>query len=166
MPYIGPSTLPSSCAAPIPPSTAARLRAAHRSAASASVTGSSAPLAVPWIDAADDQDRQVVRQRGDDRADREAGEADLQQQLAAEPVRGPAQQRHGRDVAEQIPGDDRRDPLDLIDADPDVSHDVGHDRDHDIGVEGAQQHREAAGADRDASARAPSGSDAIRPPVW
>ena len=33
----------------MPPSTAARLRADHRSAASASVTGSSAPLAVPWI---------------------------------------------------------------------------------------------------------------------
>ncbi len=49
MPYIGPSTLPSSCAAPTPPSTAALLRAAHRSAASASVTGSSAPLAVPWM---------------------------------------------------------------------------------------------------------------------
>ena len=49
MPYIGPSTLPSSWAAPTPPSTAARLRAAHRSAASASVTGSSAPLAVPWM---------------------------------------------------------------------------------------------------------------------
>ena len=49
MPYSGPSTLPSSCAAPMPPSTAARLRADHRSAASASVTGSSAPLAVPWI---------------------------------------------------------------------------------------------------------------------
>ena len=48
MPYIGPSTLPSSCAAPIPPSTPARLRAAHRSAASARVTGSSAPLAAPW----------------------------------------------------------------------------------------------------------------------
>ena len=49
MPYIGPSTLPSSCAAPMPPSTPARLRAAHRSAASASVTGSSAPLAAPWM---------------------------------------------------------------------------------------------------------------------
>ena len=47
MPYIGPSTLPSSCAAPMPPSTPALLRAAHRSAASASVTGSSAPLAAP-----------------------------------------------------------------------------------------------------------------------
>ena len=49
MPYSGPSTLPSSCAAPMPPSTAARLRADHRSAASARVTGSSAPLAMPWI---------------------------------------------------------------------------------------------------------------------
>ena len=49
IPHSGPSTLPSSWAAPIPPSTAARLRAAHRSAASASVTGSSAPLAVPWM---------------------------------------------------------------------------------------------------------------------
>ena len=49
MPYSGPSTLPSSWAAPMPPSTAARLRAAHRSAASASVTGSRAPLAMPWM---------------------------------------------------------------------------------------------------------------------
>ena len=49
MPYSGPSTLPSSWAAPMPPSTAARLRCDHRSAASANVTGSSAPLAVPWM---------------------------------------------------------------------------------------------------------------------
>ena len=69
MPYSGPSTLPSSWAAPMPPSTAARLRADHRSAASASVTGSSAPLAVPWIGAPDDQGQQVIGQRGDDRAD-------------------------------------------------------------------------------------------------
>lgn len=49
MPYSGPSTLPSSWAAPIPPRTIARLRAAQRSAARARVTGSSAPLATPWI---------------------------------------------------------------------------------------------------------------------
>ena len=41
--------------------------------------------------------------RGDHRADREAGQADLQHQLATEAVRRPAQQRHRRDVAEQIP---------------------------------------------------------------
>ncbi|SKT85092.1 Uncharacterised protein [Mycobacteroides abscessus subsp. abscessus] len=46
-PYSGPSTLPSSCAAPMPPRTVARLRCDHRSAPSASVTGSSAPLATP-----------------------------------------------------------------------------------------------------------------------
>lgn len=49
IPYSGPSTLPSSWAAPMPPSTPARLRCAHRSAPSASVTGSSAPLATPWM---------------------------------------------------------------------------------------------------------------------
>ena len=49
IPYSGPSTLPSSCAAPIPPSTLARLRCAHRSAPRASVTGSNAPLATPWM---------------------------------------------------------------------------------------------------------------------
>ena len=47
IPYTGPSTLPSSCAAPTAPSTADRPRAAHRSAASAIVTGNSAPLATP-----------------------------------------------------------------------------------------------------------------------
>ena len=35
IPYSGPSTLPSSCAAPIPPSTPARLRCDHKSAPSA-----------------------------------------------------------------------------------------------------------------------------------
>ena len=49
MPYSGPSTMPSSCAAPMPPSTPARLRCAQRSAPRASVTGSSAPLATPWM---------------------------------------------------------------------------------------------------------------------
>ena len=49
IPYSGPSTLPSSCAAPMPPSTPARFRCPHRSAPSASVIGSNAPLATPWI---------------------------------------------------------------------------------------------------------------------
>ncbi len=49
MPYSGPSTLPSSWEAPIPPSTPARLRSDHKSAPSARVTGSSAPLATPWM---------------------------------------------------------------------------------------------------------------------
>ncbi len=49
IPYNGPRTLPSSCAAPIPPSTPARLRCDHKSAPSASVIGNSAPLATPWI---------------------------------------------------------------------------------------------------------------------
>ena len=154
MPYSGPSTLPSSWAAPMPPSTAARLRAAHRSAASASVTGSSAPLAAPWMTRPIDEHRQVGGQRGDHRADREAGQADLQQHLAAEPVGRPAQQRHRRDVAQQIPGDDRGDPLDLVHRDADVGHDVGHDRDDDIGVERAEQNRQAARADRDPAAPA------------
>ena len=35
--------------AAMPPSTPARLRCAHRSAPSASVTGNNAPLAMPWM---------------------------------------------------------------------------------------------------------------------
>src|SRR4029079_9326166 len=129
MPYSGPSTLPSSCAAPMPPSTLARLRADHRSAAThVRAVGAGQQVGRQRqrhrqqratggaLDrSADDEGQQVIRQRGDDRADSEPGQAYLQHQFAAEAVRGAAQQWHGRDVAQEIPGDDRCGPLDLID---------------------------------------------------
>ncbi len=103
--------------------------------------------------AADHQDIQIGGQRRDHRADQEGGQADLEQQFAPESVRCPAQQRHRGDVAQQIPGDDRGDPLQVVDRDPDGADDVAHDRDDDIGVEGSEQDGQAAGADRDDAPR-------------
>ncbi len=95
---------------------------------------------------------QIGGERGNHRADDERGQAGLQQQFAAESVRGAAQQRHRGDVAQQVPGDDRRDSLQLIDRDADGVDDVAHDGDHDIGVEGTEQDGEAARADGDSAA--------------
>ena len=103
--------------------------------------------------AANHQHIQIGGQRRDHRPDQEGGQADLQKQLAAEPVGCPAQQRHRRDVAQQIPGDDRGDALQMVDRDADGADDVAHDRDHDIGVEGTEEYGQAAGADRDAAPR-------------
>ena len=150
---MGPSTLPSSWAAPTPPRTAARLRLDHRSAASASVTGKQRATGHALDQPPDDEDVEVGGHGRDHRAHGETGKAGLQQQFSSEPVRRPAQQRHRRDVAEQIDGDDGRHLLDLVNGDTDVTHDVGHDRDHDIGVESTEQHRKAARGDRDPPAR-------------
>jgi hypothetical protein len=95
----------------------------------------------------------VPGQRGHHRPDDERGQADLQQQLAAEPVGSPAQQRHRGDVAQQVHRDDPGDPLQLVNRDADVMHDVADDGDHDIGVQRPQQYREAARADRDPASR-------------
>ena len=101
--------------------------------------------------AADDQGGQVAGQGGDHRSEHESEQTALQDQLAAEPVRCLAQQRHGRDITQQVARDDRRDLLDLVNRDADITHDVGHDRDDDVGVEGTQGDREATGTDRQAA---------------
>ncbi|SKT85116.1 Uncharacterised protein [Mycobacteroides abscessus subsp. abscessus] len=52
--------------------------------------------------------------------------------------------------------------MDVVQCDADTGHDVGDDADHDIGVEGAQQHRQTSGAYRDAAMPQRQGSAGLR----
>jgi len=133
------------------PSIPARFRWAHRSAPSASVTGSSAPLATPWMvrpttSTCRSVDSAVITEPA-------MKVPRLTCSSSLRPNRSEARPSSGNrgDVAQQVPGDDRRDPLEVIDRDADGGDDVAHDGDHDVGVEGTEQYGQAACADRDSA---------------
>src|SRR3982074_1778267 len=116
---MGPSTLPSSCAAPTAPSTDARLCCVQRSAAKAIVTGNRAPLAMPCTS------RPTTR----------TGTSPASAVTIA-PARKPAR---------TVPGADGRALPQPVHRDPQLADDFAEQADHDIGVQRAEQHREPAG---------------------
>ncbi len=67
-------------------------------------------------------------------------------------VGDPADQREHRDVPEQEAGDDRRGPLQLVDAEPDPAHHVRQREDDHVGVGGREGHRDRGQAQQQAGA--------------
>ena len=72
--------------------------------------------------------------------DDEDEEAAEQDPAAVEQVGQPTDERQDGDVAEEEAGDDRRRPLEGVDADADTGHHVGQREDDDIGVGGRERH--------------------------
>ena len=87
---------------------------------------------------AGDHAGQVVRRRGDQRAEGEHDQRPDEHRHPAAQVGDPADQRQHRDVAEQEPGDDRGRPLELVDGEPDPGHHVRQGQDDDVGVGGRE----------------------------
>jgi hypothetical protein len=94
---------------------------------------------------------EVLREGGQHRTGEEPGQAELDDHAPAEPVGEAAQQRHARHVPQQVPGDDRGRPLQMVDRDVEVRRDRGQHRQHDVGVERGEQHRDGARPDREAA---------------
>ena len=97
-----------------------------------------------------DEDHEAVGEGRGRGAGGEDEEGALEHPHPAEPVGELAEQGHGCDVAEQVPGDDRRGPFQVVERDVEVPDDVDQDRDDDVGVERREQHRRAGGPSRKA----------------
>ena len=97
-----------------------------------------------------DQQRQRRAERGERRTGGEAGQAGVHHRPAPEPVGEPAQQRHAGDVAEQVAGDQRGGPFQVVHRDVQVGHDLDEQRDHDVRVQRGEQDGGATDPDRQA----------------
>ena len=89
-------------------------------------------------DPAGHEHRQLGGQRGDHGTDHEDPEAGQQHPLPVDEVGDPADERQHRDVAQEEARDDRRRPLQGVDADADPAHHVGEGEHDDVGVGGGE----------------------------